>query len=379
MTAVGNTVRRTIALWLVTAIVAWPTATAQQEADPDALLEDFPVASRVWLGAIVGEVSVDPVTPIDLNRPGELVWQVEDGAPVEEGDVVALTGHQKITLSASQLRIQQSRRRHDIQDITWATEEKVRGLKNSIAEQEQYLEKLSLTRTERELLGVKFEERLADERAEAESQLKKMRDRLEGDYFDELDRLEKESIDLELQAAEQDHEDLIRNSEVLAPATGSLRILHRGNISRAKLLGEIVKTGLAEAELELSDPRLRSVPGEELEVEILGDDGLAYPGFYLREAEKQGFGQNTRTVVMEIYPAEEGAEVPPTLEGSRMITIFRTLPEPGHLVPKAPLVFSNPEEIGRDGWNRFVTKRWPDSRIIYIGPREIVIAKAGEN
>lgn len=338
-------------------------------------LDSYPKASRVWLGATVGKVQVNPSTPIEYSRPGEIVWEVENNAELVEDQVIAVTGYEKVVLSEEQLALKENRRSHEVTDIEWATDEQIRNLRQGLGEQQEALDQLTLTGTERQLLGENFETRLADERKLLSEQIAKLQGRLDSGYFEELEKLDIEAVDLELKTARQEHDELVRTSEVKSPTAGRLEILFRGIISKNTVIAEVVKEGLAEAEVELSDPRLRSIAGEELVADIVGDDGRTYAAKYLKEAEQQSFNQSARTVVFEVEDPE-GENVSPALDGSRLLTIYRKMEEQGYLVPKSPLVFAFPDEIGQIGWAGFVEKHWPGSRIIYLGPKEILISKS---
>ncbi len=337
-------------------------------------LADYPVDSKVWLGSIVGEVLVDPEIEIEVAKPGEFNWRVAEGDTVEENDVLGTSGATKIDLSERQLALQRNRHRHSLLDLEWATEEKRRALRVGIRELEDRLTKLELTGTERELLGDNFAERLLLERKEIEAELERSREKLGSDYFDEMLRLDRQTLDLDLERAEEDHRELIRTSEQLASASGVVRIDSREPVRSPTVMGRIIRKGIAEVTVELLDPRLRSTPGAELEVEVRGDDQLNYRGTFLREMQERSFNSNARLVVFEIAAREDQDAVPASLAGSRMVRVSRVLPEPGHQIPKDDLVFKFPKEITEIGWTEFIRKRWPDVRIIHIASRVVVVA-----
>ncbi len=366
----------------IAGLILWgmgiPAVSAQSHPDLGTLA-DYPMGSRVWVGSIVGEVLVNPHIPVEINRPGEFQWHVNEGDEIKEGQVLGISGATKIELSERKLLMDRSRHRHTALDQQWAAEDKRNALKTSIQELEDRLTKLELTPTERELLGPDFAKRLAEERTSIETELKRSREKLESDYFDEMSRLDRQTLDLDLERAEEEHKELVRGSEVLAPASGKLRIESREIVRASTVMGTLVREGLAEVTIELSDPRLRGTPGTDLVVEIRSDDGLVYPGTFLRELEERTLSSNARLAVFQISPLEGEDAVPESLAGSRMVMVMKILPEPGHMVPKDELLFKFPKEINEHGWNAFIRERWPGTRIIYVAHRAIVVAPPDEN
>jgi hypothetical protein len=341
--------------------------------------EEYPMVSRVWLGSLVGEVRVNPEFSIEVVVPGKFQWMVEDGQPVAEGDVIGIAAVEKIDLLKRELELKESRFGNALIDLELANSEKRQTLVRNIDEMEEKLARMTLTETERRLLGAQFAQRLTKERATLEKELKSSRDRLDSDYFELAAAAERKALDLEIERARLDYEDLRRSSEVLAPTEGKLAIEVRDPIRKSTVVGSVIKDGLAEVRLEVADVHLRNVPGEELVIEVNGEDGRTYRGAYLRVLEETSLDRNAKIMVFDVRGADERTPVPPALDGSRMIRVFRTLAKPGRGVPKKDLVFKFPKEIDSEGWAEFFEKRWPGVRVTYVAPREIIVNPANEN
>lgn len=340
---------------------------------------DYPVAAEVWIGSLLGSVSVNPEFPIEENNPGEFIWKVADGQQVTEKQVIGLTAARAVELSARDLELKKDRYRNAVTDIEFAVAEKKRTLVNSIRELEDKLARMTMTKAELELLGRGFEARLAKERAEVESDLKQSRAKLTGDYFDQDTLNERRTLDLDLAHAEFDHQELLRSSEILAPTSGKVMIDTHDAIRKVTTIGRIMKEGLAEVRLEMTDVRVRNIPSEDLEIEIFSDDGRSYRGKYLRTLDEKTRDQNARILIFEVQRSKDNAAVPDKLNGSRMLRVYRLLEKPGRIVPKNDLVFKFPQEISSGGWAAFIEKRWSGVKVTYVAPKVLVVNSAHEN
>lgn len=342
-------------------------------------LENFPLASRFWLASLVGEVCVNPEFPIEVGLPGTIKWKVENGQVVSEGAVLAIAATEKLDFSERQLALKQSRYGNELMDIELSNTEKRQTLVRSIDELEEKLAKMNLTESERKLLGEKFAQRLSKERAIVEKELKASREKLESDYFELSVIANRDALDLEVQRAKLDYEDLLRSSEVLSPVAGQLVIEVQAPIRKSTIVGRVVKQGFAEVQLEAADVHLRNSPAEELVIELRGDDGQIYHGKFLRFLEKTTMDRNAKIMVFDVQSGNEQKSVPQTLAGSRMIRVFRTLSKSGRVIPKADLLFKYPKEIESDGWASFFESRWAGIRVTHVAPRDIIVNLANEN
>lgn len=342
-------------------------------------LESYQVASEVWLGSLVGEVSVNPEFPVEVNSPGKLEWKVADGQQVAKDEVIAMIGADKVELSERELEIKKSRYGNSIIDIEESGIEKKRSLSKTIEEMESRLTRMSLTSGERGLLGAGFEKRLATEREALENEIKRARDKLSGDYFELTEAADRRALDLEIDRAKFDHEELRRSSEVLSPVAGRIAIDFNETVRTATVICRIIKVGLAEARLELADSYLRNIPGAELLIEVSGEDSRAYRGGFLRLLDQRALERNAKIMIFGIQSQDGKEPVPVALNGSRMIRLFRILEKPQTIVPKKDLLFRFPKEIESEGWAGFVEKRWPGVKVTFVAPRDLVVSRAHEN
>ena len=342
-------------------------------------ISDYSLAGEVWLSSIVGEVTVNPEFPIKASALGKLEWLVADGTEVMEDNLVCYTGADKIKLSERDLTLRKSRYPNALNDLEWSYIEQRKSVETSIIETGQKLSEMTLTPTELDLLGNEFEKRLKEEKDSLEKDLKRLKFKLESGYFTQGLEDEKTSLNLEIDMAEQSHQELLRNSEVRVTEEGILRRNREDVIKSDTVIGSVTKTGVAEAILEISDPSLRNVPPSRLSISIQGDNGKNYQGEYLRTLEAQTYQRNTLSYVFIIRPHEGEDEVPDSLNGTRLFRVSMILDKPGHIVPKGDLLFRFPKEIDEGGWALFVSKRWNGATILHIGPRDLVVVKNDEN
>lgn len=358
----------------------FPLYSVRSQTHPDlGGLADFPKENRVWLGAAVGEIAINPSVNIEIKSLGTLEWRVKTGDVVKEDQIICLTDSKKIELSASELALKKNKYQNSLKDILATIQDKKKALQTSIAELEVKIAGMTLTETENRLLGSNFAKRLNSEREEMVKELEISRSKLDSDYFEIAAQNETRALELEIEKAEYEHEQLQKNSEIRAPTLGRISIGVTEVLKPDSDVAKIVKDGTAEARLELTDPRLRNAIAEELAIQFIGEDGRAYQGTYLKTLDEQSMTRLGRIIIFSVIPPSDDKVIPETLSGTRMLQIQKALPKPGHIVPKADLIFKFPEEINKNGWARFIEKRWVGSRVTYVGPRDLVILNSNED
>ncbi|MGD7651728.1 MAG: hypothetical protein ACQCXQ_00840 [Verrucomicrobiales bacterium] len=341
--------------------------------------ESFKERESIWMGSMIGEVSVDPEVELQAVLAGEIEWKVEDGAEVAEGDVVAICGVEKLRLSERDLNIRRARFRNDMLDCEQSNRESRKSLVGAMREAEDRLASMVMTKGERELLGGEFEQRLEKERSELREQIARHREKLDGDYFEVALASAKQALQLDLDRAEADYRDMMRRSEMLAPVDGVVHVRERGTLRSVGPVGAVERRGVAELVVEITNPELRSMEGELLEATVRGTDGRWYSAEYQEVLENEMIAGNTRRMSFAIHPTDDVERVPKLLSGKRGVRIYRRLDEPGRVVPKADLLFRFPEEIRENGWAGFVESRWSGVRVVYVGPRDLVVKRVDEN
>lgn len=361
------------------AIGSWLLGASHILAQDFGKISDYPTASKIWLGSIVSEVSVDPAMPMELSILGELQWNVQDGAMVEEGDVIATTEAKKIELSSRSLELKRSNLRNAILDAQMSNDDKRRTLMTSVQEMETKLSGMKLTDTEQELLGSEFAKRLAVERAKLSAEIKRQREKLDGDYFEASEIYNRQSLELELEKAENEHSEMVKAAQVLAEFSGKIEIQFRGEIRKPTVIGNLIKVGQAEVKVELADPRIRNVAGSELLIDINGEDGNLYQGVYSHDSKERSLNRNGRICIFKLHPLEPNGILPSSLSGMRMTRIYRNLAKPGYVIDKNKFLFEHSREISQDGWASFVEKHWPGVKVIYVAPKVVVVNEQHEN
>lgn len=352
--------------------------TAQTHPDLGAFT-DYSSESKVWLASAGGQVLVNPQFPIVIGAMGELEWKVADGTEVAKDDVLFLTEAEKIRLSERELALKKSRYPNALSDLEETNRESKKGLKKTVVELRTKLSSLEMTPTERELLGADFERRLAEEREELEAEIVTLERKLESEYFAKALEDDRIALNLELDNADYVHRDLIRGSEVRAVVAGKVVVETKKAVKPDSVVGKIIKDKSGEAQLEISDPSIANLPPEQIGIEVPGEDGLLYSGRYSRTLDEEAFERPTKIYVFDLEKQEGQEEIPESLSGSRIFRVYRLLAEPGRIIPKEKLLFEHPEEIAKSGWASFVSKRWPGTKLVYVGPRDLVIREDDEN
>ncbi len=350
------------------------------QSDPDlGAIADYPLSNEVWLSSLIGEVIVNPEFPVETSALGELEWIVGNGEKVTVDQVLCHTAVEKIRLSERDLALRKSQYPNALNDLEFSYIDKRKAVETSIEEIEKKLSDMNLTDTERELLGTGFEKRLQEEKRKFEKELERLRFKLDSEYFPQGFENEKASLNLDIDKAEQTHADLISNSEIRAEEEGLLTREISDVVKAETTIGTITKTGVAEALVEISDSKLRSVPPSQLSIQFQGNDGQIYRGEYLRTMEASAFQARDPVYVFVIRSMKKDGIVPESLNGSLLFRVSRILNTPGHIVPKGDLLFKFPEEINENGWVSFITKRWEGTSILYVGPKDIVVTKTNED
>lgn len=366
---------------LISLAVCTLTTALPAQTHPDlGFVGDYPLGSEVWLGSIVGNVSVNPSFPVEVSVPGLIEWKIVSGGDVAKDQVIGLSDATKLALSSRELELKKSRYSNALMDLEWASFDKRRSLQNSIKDLVEKRSRMELTKGEMDILGQKFAQRLKDESAELQKELKRLELKLESRYFDQGAADDRIALDLEIERAEHDHRELLRSSEISAITAGKLVIESNEMMIRQDTpVARIIKQGQAEARLELADLRLRNLPGEQLAVEIIGEDGRNYRGSYSRILEQRSLDRDARIAIFEIQRQSPDDPIPENLSGARMMRIHRLLPAPGRIIPKKDLVFKFPKEISDRGWAAFIESRWPGTKVTFVGPKDLVVTLPDEN
>ncbi len=339
---------------------------------PAKLLEDYPLADRVWLGSFGGEVEVDPKSDLAALRNGEMQWLFADGAEVKEGDVVGLSAAGKIRQSADKLALEESSLTVKLRNLRWAHDEKSAGLERQMREIEARVGKLSLTPKERRLLGDGLARRLTEERLKLEADLAAMRQRLDPAFRSEELRVEQEQLRIEVERIRAEHEELVQSMEIRAPHDGFLRILKTGMVRANDPVGYVQLRGRASVAVQLFDPDIRSEPPETIVITVHSPAGEMFSGVF------SGIDRpsvlRSGPMIYHFTLSSNGTSSPgEDLSGERMVTIYKLLGRKARIIPKTQFLFSHPEDIRRLGWAGFFRGIWPDARIIHIGPRSVAL------
>ncbi len=338
--------------------------------------EDYREESRIWLATLAGEAVVNPVFPILATEVATPKWEVPDGALVKEDDVLGFRGADKIDLSLRDIELRKSRYANDLSDLEWTNRDNRKALAASIVEMELKIEALVMTPKERELLGGEFEKKLKLEQEKIGEELALMKTRLEGSYYDQALKDERTALNLDLDKAVQAHDELVKESRILSPSDGRFEILVSEPLKVEQEIGQVRLEGRGELRVEASGQAFGSIPLDELVIETQADDGKIYRGKYLRTQGEKLFERADAVLVFSLRGDEE--KLPDEVAGRRMCRIYRTLEEPGRIVPKEKLLFEHPDEIVKDGWAKFVESRWPGTKLVSVGPRDLVIRKEGD-
>jgi hypothetical protein len=342
-------------------------------------LAQFPIANDVWLASLAGEVTVNPEFPVEIASKGIVDWQVADGTDVSQNQIICLTAAKKLELSARNLELKKNRYANAALDQELANQSQRKTLRDAVKDLEGKLSQMELTPTEKEVLGSKFSQLLATERTDLKQEIARSKSKLESSYFDQALLNERKSLDLDLEKAEHDHQELTKNSQVLAFTSGKLIITGNEVTDPKTPIGKIIKTDEAEVRLEFTETRLRNLPSKQLLLEVAGDNGVLYRAIYARTLEQKSYDRNAEILVFTLEKPTDGLPIPALLKGKRLVRVLRQLDKPGHIVPKDKLIAQFPEEINRNGWAAFITKRWQGVLVSYVGPRDLVIQAANEN
>ncbi len=336
--------------------------------------EDYQNESRVWLATMVGEAVVNPVFPVLATELTTMKWEVADGAEVKENDTLGYRGAEKIELSLRDLELRKSKYPNELNDLEWANRDKRKALTASIVELRVQIDAMLMTPKERELLGVDFEKKLKEERENLEKDLELMEGRLEGGYFDQQLADEQTALNLELDKALQAHEELVRGSRILSPSDGRLEILVSEPLKVEQEIARVRLEGRGEVLVQAIGQAFGNIPLNELVIETQGEDGKIYTGEYLRTMGEKLFERTDAALVFSLQGEDEIIEE--EVAGRRMCRIYRKLEESGRIVPKEKLLFEHSEEIVKDGWAKFIQTRWPGTKLVSVGPRDLVVRKA---
>lgn len=334
---------------------------------------DYHQVEAVWFGSILGQIDVEPETSVTVSAQGTFKWTVPDGAEVREGETVGLTNSEALELSRRELDLLRRRLPESLRQAEWATLEKRAGLRASIYELEERMARMSITDTELDLLGSAFAAKLAEEKTSLAEELEDLRDRMNGGHFEQLEAHEKETLELEVAKAEQAYRELERGSRVVAPVDGFVRYdVPEFVITKPVAVGAVLQRGVAEALVEIADPRVAQTDPERLFVEVLSDSGVTYRGRFARIPIKQPLQAGARALIFRLEGVA-GEGVPRDLSGARLVRLMRDLERPGRAVPKNDILHRHTEAVASEGWKNFIETRWSGIRVVFIAPKVVIV------
>lgn len=340
-------------------------------------LTQYSESDRLWFSTVLGDVVINPQTPIEVNVVGDIKWLAKKGEVVESGEAICELGADEIDLSSRDIELRSARLSNSINDVEWAYQEKVQSLQKSIGDLQEQILELQLSPTERAIIDPEIFEELKKERTKLEKALSIKKERLDGDYFEQFKRSEIEALQLEIDQAKLTHKNLVSKSTIYAETDGRLDIRVNNVEKIPKEIGEVIGINVAEVSIELTDPRSRNVPSEEMTITLVGDDGETYDGKFLREEKSRLSRLSSLNLVFQLKI--NGDTDPDSLNGKRMVRIFQNLEQQAFIVPKNDLLFRFPKEIGKNGWPDFISSRWPGAKILKIGPKELAVVESNED
>jgi len=349
-------------------------ASALLAATPPKALEDYPSGDVVWLGSFAGQVAVNPLTELLATRQGEIRWNVADGASVPDGTSLAICGAAQIAQAEKELALKEANLPIELREAEWTHLEKATTGEVRLEELNSKLQKLDLSQEENELLGPELAKRVVTGKQKLNSEIEKLKQRLDPTVAAEELRIEQEQLRLALEKARLEQLESIRSFEILAPHAGTLRIERSGYIRGNERIGTLENRGIASVTLQIADPEVLNEKPELLQVSVSDPRGQVYLGNFDR-IEKNSNIRMGFVIYHFTFEPTPGTEIPSDMTGERLVNLSRKLGRMAYIVPKTDFLFENTEEVQRLGWSAFVEQRWPGCKIFLVGPRNLAIIR----
>lgn len=350
------------------------SASSLLAAPPPQTLESYPSREVVWLGSFAGQVAVNPLTDLPATRPGEIEWKVADGANVQEGASLAVCGAAQIAQAERQLALDEANLPLKLRETEWTHREKVSASERQLEEMGNQLQKLDLSKDEKELLGPELAKRVVTEKQQLTSEIAKLKERLNPESAAEELRIAQEQLRLDIEKARLEQLETIRSFEIVAPHAGILHIGLSGYIRGSEIVGTLENRGKASVTLQIADPEVLNEKPELLQVSVVDPRGKSHFGNF-SHIEKGSTIRMGFVIYYFTLEPEPAAPLPDDLTGERLITLSRKLERKAFIVPKTDFLFQNTEEVQRLGWSAFIQQRWPGARIFFVGPRSLAITR----
>jgi hypothetical protein len=351
------------------------SALAQTHADLGEL-RDCPKDDKVWFSSVMGTIRINPVKQIEIIDNIKIKWVVPTGEMVNIGQVLGVKDPEGVEHSEKNLKLKKAHLEKTRREGRWDLLEKRKSLRESIAKLQLQLEKMQMTAEEKKWLGNDFEKRLKSDREEVHLQIKDLQEKLKCGHLEDDIAGELGKAELDVLKAEKEHQNLIRNSEILSPVAGQFylkEVVENVVLRRPSWVGEVVENGVAQVEFNLADPRLAAEDPKNLRVAVTDQGGEVYEGEYsqmLKSVNGLGEGMNYQ---FRLLPTAGGKAFTGSVMGPRMIKVYRKLSEPGHMVLKQGLLFKHAKEITEVGWKRFIESRWVGAKVTFIAPKVVVV------
>ncbi len=338
------------------------------------LLADYPQMEVVWLGSFSGKVAVNPLTDLVTTRAGEIEWKVADGASLTEATSLAICGASQINQSAKALALEEANLPLKLRDAEKSHREKRATEETQLEDLKNQLQKLDLSSEENELLGPELAKRVTSGKQKLRREIENLKEYLNPALAADELRLAKEKINLDVEKLRLEQFESIRSFEIAAPHAGILRISRTGYIRASEIVGTLENKGVATITLQIVDPEILNENPELLEASVTDPRGKDYIAKF-SHIEKN----STIRVGFLIYhfklEARPDFELPSDLTGERLVVLSRKLERKAYILPKIDFLFENTAEVQQLGWPAFVEKRFPGSKIFFVGPRSLAITR----
>lgn len=349
-------------------------------------LEDFPSASKIWIGAENSHFSLANSKEYTAQGDYKMALISSNEAGLKEGDHWATINPAQYQLESESLAIEERDINLQIDMLEDSDSAKLLSLEADHSEIETKIDKLNhainssgfedavLTRLK------KARERLSVQKLRIESKFEK------DSYLDES-ILKEEQLRLSLKKKKRAFQTLERNSILKAPFSGKLEILLAESSIQKLHNGETIW-------LPSNTPYARIVDNSQINLQLIPTNILIqHPGskenlsilvhtgssnsLIRAHFHKEKYDSSSATKKKWIFNIKkEDIQIASSLIDSQFVAhVFLEFDKPAILVNKNDIAALYPTVLQKSGWSGVIKKIWPTANIIAIAPQAIAIRK----
>jgi|GEM_PF-2240888 len=351
-------------------------------------LSSFPKVTKLWITAVEGSLRPAGWVRINSGASGEVEFLLPHNSEVAKGTLWAIQSPERLENERRGLILEREGLEAKLNDARWEAAERNETLEMSLAELEN--QRSDLVATLKEADSVAMTKNLQEALDFTDGKIARLKGRLDPARLDQQVAQSQEQLRLALARREMEFEQLERNSRLTAAFSGKLRYLLpqvqqpdpaakpgeplRAWVEANQTMATLSDDSSFEVVIPGQDPIFQGSPLEQLSVHLeQGAETGVVRALYARQEDVDAGERAQNVMIFKVIP--EDVELARKVPGeNQIIYVYRSFPEPVHVVRKEALINLAPQILADGGWPGLIAHLWPGAKVLQVGLQTIAIA-----